>query len=119
MALPPEPLEEMLPQAKWVVEATVKEVLDSTGTARRDTPPGWTGSGKAGRQIVRIEVTRVLRGKEVPRQIDAVKPEAGYTLRAGSKGPFLLDGAKPRPKILGAYGPDTWRVEEIEEAMAR
>lgn len=117
MALPPEPLDEVLPSAKWVVEAEVSEVLESAPTPKQSHPPGWTGPGKVGKQIVKLVVKRVLLGSEVPREIVAVKPEAGYGLRAGNKGPFLLDAARPRPNILGQFGPDTWRVEKIEEML--
>lgn len=119
MALPPESIEEVLPAAKWVVEAEVIEVLESAPASGREAQAGATGgTGKSGRQVVKLEVKRVLRGTDVPRHITAVKPEAGYALKVGSRGPFLLDGTSTRPKILGAYGPDTWRVEAVESALA-
>lgn len=117
MAQPPESIEEVLPAAKWVVEAEVIEVLESAPASGREAPAGSTGTTKAGRQVVKLEVKRVLRGTDVPRHITAVKPEAGYALKVGSRGPFLLDGTSTRPKILGAYGPDTWRVEAVEESL--
>ena len=39
---------------------------------------------------------------------------AGYSLKAGNKGPFLIDGGKV---ILGRYGPDSWSVERVEKSL--
>lgn len=120
MALPPEPIEEVLPEATWVVEAEVTQVLEQA-PSQPEPPrkPGFIGPGKAPRQVVRLKVRRVLRGENVPAELDAVKPEAGYALRQGATGPFLLDGATPTANILGRYGPDTWRVEAVEAALGR
>lgn len=118
MALPPEPIEEILPSAKWVVEASVVEVVENAPPPKNAPPPGTTGTGKVGRQVVKLRVSKVLLGRDVPKDIVCVKPEAGYALKVGSKGPFLLDGTRPRPNILGRYGPDTWPVERIQEALA-
>jgi len=97
-ALPPEPLAEMLPAARLVVVATV---------AGRQVAP---------RQQVTLTITRVLRGPAL-QSITVFKPAGGYALSAGNHGPFLLDGTTHGATILGRYGPDTWRLQDIEAAL--
>ncbi len=116
MAKPPEPLEEVLPAAVWVVDAEVTEVL-STGpaTPKVQASPGATSTGqKSPSQKVKLKVTRVLRGAAV-QELEVEKPEAGYSLRAGNHGPFLIDATKV---ILGRYGPDSYSFERLEKALA-
>ena len=121
MAIPPEPLEEILPRAVWVVEGEVKEVL-STGPAVPPTGPvvpNMTSAPTlASAQRVRLTVKRVLRGEVPGQELVVVKPPAGYAVRAGTTGPFLLDGSRPEPVILGRYGPDTYPLDEVEQAVA-
>lgn len=115
MAKPPEPIEEVLPNARWVVEAEVSEVL-STGPVppRVQAAPGATSTGqKSPSQQVKLKVTRVLRGEPV-KELVVEKPEAGYSLRAGNHGPFLIDATR---LILGRYGPDSYTFERIEKAL--
>jgi hypothetical protein len=118
MAIPPEPLQEILPHATWVVEAEVVEVLGSGPEVPRiSAPAGWTDTGqKVADQRVRLKVTRVLRGQEV-QELVVDKPVAAYSLRAGNKGPFLLDGTLPHPVILGRYGPDSYALAKLEAAL--
>lgn len=109
MALPPEPLEELLPQASYIVEAEVTEIVKQ---------PGPVSGPRVGEQLVKLKVKRVLRGDASANDDLLVrKPEAGYALRAGNQGPFLLCGAKDALAILGRYGPDTWPLERIERAL--
>jgi hypothetical protein len=119
MAKPPEPLEEVLPLAAWVVDAEVVEVLKN---GPKPPPPigdgklraGATSRGvKAGSQTVKLKVTRVLRGTVV-KELTVEKPVAGYALKAGNHGPFLIDKAK---NILGRYGPDTYSFAKLEAAL--
>lgn len=119
MAIPPEPLQEILPHAAWVVEAEVTEVLSVGEPPPKVTAPaGWTDTGqKVASQRVRLKVTRVLRGESV-QELVADKPVSAYGLRAGNKGPFLLDGTKPHPVILGRYGPDSYALARIQSALA-
>jgi hypothetical protein len=120
MALPPEPIEEVLPQAALVIEAEVEAVL-TTGEPQPKVAarPGATGVGaKAPDQTVRLKVTKVHKGPAGTKELVAQKPAAGYALRAGNKGPFLLDATQPTPVILGRYGPDTWGLQQILEALA-
>lgn len=115
MALPPEPIEEVMPQAKWVVEAEVAEVL-STGAAppKINAPPGATSVGsKAASQSLKLTIKRALRGDTLA-ELVVEKPEAGYSLSKGNKGTFLIDANK---RILGRYGPDSWSTSKIEGAV--
>ncbi|MBX5483317.1 MAG: hypothetical protein IRZ16_15965 [Myxococcaceae bacterium] len=120
MAIPPEPIEEVLPEAAWVVDAEVKEVV-SVGPRPPtiEAKPGATSVGqKTASQVVRLTVKRVLRGTDV-KELTVEKPEAGYALRAGNHGPFVIKDAKPHPVILGRYGPDSWSWGKIEAALSQ
>lgn len=116
MAKPPEPLEDVLPQASWVVDAEVTEVLATGPTPPRvEAKPGATSTGqKTASQTVKLRVKRVLLGAPV-QELVVEKPEAGYALRAGNHGPFLIDATK---RILGRYGPDSYSFEKLERALA-
>ena len=119
MAIPPEPIEEVLPKAALVIEAEVEAVL-ATGPIqpKLQAPLGKTSTGKkAASQTVRLKVTRVHKGPSGTKDVVAEKPLAGYALKAGNKGPFLLDDSKPNPLILGRYGPDTWGLQNILDAL--
>ena len=120
MAIPPEPIEEVLPAAAWVVDAEVQEVLSVGPQPQKvKAEEGATSTGqKAPAQVVKLKVKRVLRGKEGVSELVVKKPEAGYALRAGNHGPFLLDGGS-EPVILGRYGPDTWSFSRLEEALKK
>jgi hypothetical protein len=116
MAKPPEPIEDVIPHATLVVDAEVVEVI-STGAAppKIEAKPGATSTGqKTASQTVKLKVKRVLFGDKVT-EIVVEKPEAGYALRAGNHGPFLIDSTKT---ILGRYGPDSYSFERIEKALA-
>lgn len=120
MALPPEPIEEVLPQAALIVEAEVDAVLETAPALPAvEAPQGATSvpGREVPRQTVRLKVTKVHKGPADTREIVADKPVAGYALRSGNKGPFLLDASKPNPVILGRYGPDSWNLERILGAL--
>lgn len=115
MAIPPEPIEDVLPGAVLVVDAEVTEVL-STGpaTPKVHARPGATSTGaKSPSQKVKLKVARVLHGPKT-KELVVEKPEAGYALRVGVRGPFLIDEANV---ILGRYGPDSYSFEKIEKAL--
>ncbi len=117
MALPPEPLNEVLPKASWIVDAEVMEVI-RTGPApeKKQARAGATSIGqKNASQTVKLKVTRVLKGDQVKEMI-VEKPEAGYALRAGNRGPFLIDDSKV---ILGRYGPDSYAFTKLEAALKK
>ena len=115
MALPPEPLEQVLPNAIWVLDAEVIEIVAQGEAAEVvDAPRGATSTGqKAGSQKVKLLVKKVLKGDPV-REVTVVKPEAGYALKVGNAGLFLIDAGKT---ILGRYGPDSYAREKIETAI--
>jgi len=114
MAKPPEPLEQILPDAFLVVEATVKEVV-ATGPKppEPDKPKEWSDRGtlNASQELV-LDVKRVLRGKH-DGDLKVTKPEAGYMVKAGTKGAWLVD---KNHVVLGRYGPDTWALEKVVAA---
>lgn len=116
MAKPPEPIEEVMPQAAWVVEAEVKEVLATgpTPAAPANAKPGATSVGyKSASQTVKLTITNVLKGEKAA-ELVVEKPVGSYSLRPGNKGPFLIDSTKT---ILGRYGPDSWNIERVKSAM--
>lgn len=118
MAKPPEPIEELMPRVRWVVDAEVAEVLKNGPLPpRKEAPPGATSVGhKSQAQTVKLKVKRVLLGDAGVQELIAEKPEAGYALREGNHGPFLLDESK---LILGRYGPDSYSWQKIEAALAK
>jgi hypothetical protein len=120
MALPPEPLEAVLPAATWIVEAEVAAVL-GTGAAppRPPGPPMPSSPTDSPAQRLKLNIRRVLRGDASAKELVAVKPAAGYALRVGARGIFLLDGTRPEPAVLGRYGPDTYLSADIEAALDR
>ncbi|MBL8922224.1 MAG: hypothetical protein JNJ54_25465 [Myxococcaceae bacterium] len=105
-----------MPNAAWVVEAEVKEVL-STGPTPPPPPnakPGATSVGwKAASQTVKLTITNVLKGEKAAELI-VEKPVGSYSLKPGNKGPFLIDASKT---ILGRYGPDSWNLDRVKGAM--
>jgi hypothetical protein len=119
-ALPPEPVEELLPKAKFVVEARVARVLYRGETPERDADENVAGPIPPERcQIVELVVTRRVTGADPGRSITVVKPLAPYVLSAGQSTAgtaFLVQSADPFPIILGRYGP--YPVIEVEAALA-
>ena len=115
MAKPPEPIEEVLPQAIYVLDAEVKEVVKvGPPPPKVKAQPGATSTGqKTASQTVKLSVKRVLKGESV-KELTVEKPEAGYALTTGNHGPFLIDSSNT---ILGRYGPDSWSFERIEKAL--
>lgn len=119
MALPPDPIDEVLPQAAWVVDAEVQEVvLQGPAGPKPEAPEGFTSvEQKVGSQVVRLKVRRVLKGNPEVQELLCEKPVGAYALRAGNHGPFLLDASAPHPVILGRYGPDSYSLKAIEAAL--
>jgi hypothetical protein len=121
MAIPPEPIEELMPKAALVIEAEVAEVL-ATGPLppKVEAKPGATSAGhKVPSQTVKLKVTKVHKGPASLKEVVAEKPAAGYMLKAGNQGPFLLDAGKPNPTILGRYGPDSWALPKVLGALKK
>ena len=108
MAIPPEPLFAVLPQAVSIVVGEVIAVQNrSDGLPSSGKPPPGAPH-QVGSQVVTLKVTQVLRGAPVT-ELVVRKPVGAY-------GAFLLDGESP-PTILGRYGPDSYRLSDIEAAL--
>lgn len=129
MAIPPEPLQSVLFDAKAVVVGEVVAV-DATGPlpAQREVKKGMTDVGNlAPWQRVTLRVDAVLSpgkdGVDVKKgaTVAVLKPEAAYVVDKGTVGPFLLGapGDDGLPPILGRYGPDSWRLELVEKACRK
>lgn len=118
-ALPPEPVEELLPRAKFVVEADVARVLYQGEEPERDTKKNVAGPIPPDRcQVVQLDVTRRVTGADPGTSITVVKPLAPYLLKAGqstSGTAFLVAGGDPFPIILGRYGP--YPSPEVEAVL--
>src|SRR5437762_434167 len=97
MARPPEPLSDLIAEAKIIAIAEVVQVL-----ALGPKPPPPPNARKLGKgasdvgyvasfQKVRLKIERCLLGQlAVGSTIDVEKPEAPYVLRQGDKGPFFI-----------------------------
>jgi hypothetical protein len=119
MAIPPEPLEELLAQATDVVDAEVARVLETGPAPEQPNAPreGATSVGyKTPMQVVELKIARTLKGN-AKGTVTVQKPVAAYALRPGNKGPFFLQAGSPNPLILGRYGPDTHRMHLVEAAL--
>lgn len=121
MALPPEPLDDVLPAAALVVVAEVLSVDDlAPWPVDRKGPPDSAPDRPA--QRVKLRVSRVLRGAApaaAAMEITVRKPASAYALHPGAHGAFLLDASGAEPAILGRYGPDSYALAEIEAALQR
>ena len=118
-ALPPEPVEELFPKAKYVIEASVARVLYLGEKPERDTERNVAGPIPPDRcQVVQLDVTRRVAGADPGTSITVVKPLAPYVLKAGqstSGTAFLVAGGDPFPIILGRYGP--YPSPDVEAAL--
>jgi hypothetical protein len=119
-ALPPESVGELMPKAKYVVEARVARVLYQGETPEGDTEENVAGAIPPARcQVVQLDVTRRVSGADPGGSVTVVKPLAPYVLKADQDTTgvaFLVRGADPLPIILGRYGP--YSVPEVEAALA-
>jgi hypothetical protein len=118
-AIPPEPVEDLLPKAKYVFEANVTRVLYQGDKPERSGRKNVAGRIPPERcQVVQLEVTRMIAGADPGTSITVVKPLAPYALKAGqstSGTSFLVGGGDPYPIILGRYGP--YPSPEVEAAL--
>jgi len=123
MALPPEPLDSVLLDAKVVVLGEVKAILEEGPTPpQREGKKGERDLGnKAVWQRVSLAVEQALRGDiAVGATLELMKPEGAYVVAVGTKGAFLIGASEGGPApILGRYGPDTWRADLVLEAFTR
>lgn len=127
MAIPPEPIAEVLPLADAVVLARVTRVLARAPQAplALGERPGVTDApGTLSAQTVELQIERVVHGTpgRVGQRLVVRKPEGDYLLAEGNHGPFLLRAAEEGGsawEILGRYGPDSYRLEVIEATLQR
>jgi hypothetical protein len=118
-ALPPEPVGELLPQARFVVEAQVARVLYQGDKPEQHSRRNVAGPLPPERcQVVRLEVTRVIAGDDPGSSVTVVKPLAPYLLEAGQNTAdvaFLVRAGDPFPIILGRYGP--YPLADVQAAL--
>lgn len=127
MAIPPEPIDSVLFDAKAVVTGEVVAVVaEGPALPRIEKKKGMSDIGnKAAWQKLTLRIDDVLQaGFDVKKggTVDVVKPVAGYALSVGIKGDFLLgnpEGDEKAPVILGRYGPDSYRHDVVVEALKR
>jgi len=129
MAIPPDPIDTVLPGALAAVTASVARVV--TQDAQAPLPKVKEGTtdapGLAARQVVELDVEEVIFGAgglwpKAGQAIQAEKPAGDYALASGNRGPFLL--AEPRAPggphvILGRYGPDSYPEDLVRKAAKR
>lgn len=121
MAIPPEPIAELLPLAGAVVLARVVKILVQDPQA--PLPEAEEGAtdvdGELARQQVLLQLDEVLRGElQAGDRLEVVKPAGDYTLQPGMHGPFLLDTTEQPPVVLGRYGPDTYPEGLLRRRLA-
>jgi len=118
-ALPPEPVGELLPHARFVVQAQVARVLYEGEKPEQDTHRDLAGPLPPDRcQVVRLNVTRVLGGEDPGSAVTVVKPLAPYLLKAGqntTEVAFVVRAGDPFPIILGRYGP--YPIADVQAAL--
>jgi hypothetical protein len=116
VALPPDPIDDVVTAAYACVDAQVIAVLY--------TDPDAHERGQFPQQSVRVRVDAVGFG-DVVRDADGAltltKPHGPYLLRVGDRGPLLLGRAAGdlHDVILGRYGPDTYSVAALRASCAR
>src|SRR4051812_40727371 len=101
MALPPEPLDDVLRCATMIVEAEVTGVrdLERWPVDPKNGPVDAAADRPA--QEVTLHIARVLRGDAAAHDIVVKKPPSAYVLRVGVRGAFLVDTGS---MLLGRYG---------------
>ena len=118
-ALPPEPVDQLLPKAKYVLEGSVARVLYQGDKPDRGGRKNVAGPIPPERcQVLQLDVTRMIAGADPGTSITVVKPLAPYVLKAGqsTRGTsFLVEGGDPYPIILGRYGP--YPSPEVEAVL--
>lgn len=118
MALPPEPIEELLPSADAAVLATVSRIVEQAPQQQYERSLDTSLPNTAARQVVELKVTKVLFGSlaQSGATVNVIKPEGAYALREGNEGPFVLAKSDAGVEIVGRYGPDTWSEAAVKQA---
>lgn len=125
MAIPPEPIEEVLPHAEAAVLGEIARVVlqDPQQPAPPHEPGATSVPHEAARQVVELKVTEVIFGAgnqvKAGATLEVEKPAGDYALRAGNHGPFLLKQDGKGIRIVGRYGPDTYSADAIRSAARR
>lgn len=117
MALPPEPLPELLARASSVVVGEVIEVIATGPLPKKKlkTKPTDVDVGnKTPTQKVKLKVSRTLKGVSATVVI-VDKPQSAYRLLVGDSGPFFIE----KGTIIGRYGPNTHTLQKIESALQK
>ncbi|MCK6546649.1 hypothetical protein L6R52_12435 [Myxococcota bacterium] len=122
MAIPPEPLEEVLEHTDAAVLGEVTRIVEEDAQAPLPTSSEGATSlpGDLAKQVVELRVKEVLFGRLADRgtTVLAVKPAGDYTLIPGAHGPFLLcagDAPDAPCTIVGRYGPDSYRTADVRQ----
>lgn len=124
MAIPPDPIDEVISEASAAVMARVTRIVERGKQAplpKLERPGLVDQPGALASQRVELVIDEVLFGDATltaGAHIEVTKPEGDYTLSEGNHGPFLLGGEK-NDEILGRYGPDSYRRDVIEAAHQR
>ena len=119
VALPPEEVSGLLPQADAVVDAEVTEILYEGADTGEEPDPDVAGPIPDERcQVVVLDVGEALLGSEEG-EIEVVKPQNPYLLDVDEEGVFFLAGTDEFPDILGIYGPADYTVDEVEAEIAK
>lgn len=124
MALPSEPLEDLLGEAYLAVEAEVVSEIERGPHIPHDArPDGWTGpADPLPWQVVRLRIREVLFGSGRPRELTVFKPAEPYELKPGAvPSAVLLGNPTPSshnlPVVLGRYGP-SYDPEIVRRALS-
>lgn len=120
-ALPPEPVSELLPKARFVVAADIGRVVyEGSRPSRSHAKKNLPGPIPPERcQVVRLDITGVVSGEDPGSSLTVVKPLAPYLLKTGQSTAgkaFLVEAGDPYPIILGRYGP--YPIDEVQAALA-
>lgn len=125
MAMPPDPIDEVLPQADAAYVAEVTQILhqDEQEKVPELSDPGDVDIPRdLPAQTVELRIAERLFGDlaGVGDTITVSKPAGEYVLRAGVQGPFLLARQDDNtPVIIGLYGPDTYSLRVLKAAIQK
>ncbi|MCB9639383.1 MAG: hypothetical protein H6728_15360 [Myxococcales bacterium] len=124
MAMPPEPIDELLPKAEFGVIAEVLEIKERGEQAyipKPEQPDTVDIPRDLPYQVVTLQVKERLFGQAQAERFDVYKPAGDYVLRAGIEGPFFLckDEDHKQPVILGRYGPDNYTLHVVRAAIKK
>ena len=123
MAIPPEPIEDILPQAHYVVIAQVKKIIhtDKQKPVHKEDPKivGMPRELPAQRLLLHIIENISSSTLPIDTDIEVLKPSGDYVLRQDIQGPFMLatDEETNQLSIIGRYGPDSYSLKAIQSTL--